>query len=344
MLLAERLELLRAGSRPARRAPTEPASARAPDSTRRPGRAATPRRRGPDLCRPGPCPARSGPRACRRPRPGPSESLTSSPSTIRGRSAARRPAGPRSARVVAVPRIRARDRRAARRDQHPMSSRRASGRVNGRTKKKPTTSVTKPGRQQQGAADQHQRRRRPSSRPGSWPVASARCSAAQRPAALVLDAARRRAGSRRSAARRSAARPISLPDLDDHVDLDDRDEQRRATSRSQPMRAHPPVGEPARRTCRPAHRAAPQTVTRHSASRTIAPLILDSAALALDERDRHLDDPEARPDRAPGQVDLEAVALRTRRRPGRSPPASRAGTRGSRRSRRAAATPSASRA
>ncbi len=37
------------------------------------------------------------------------------------------------------------------------------------------------------------------------------------------------------------------------------------------------------------------------------------AALALGERDRHLDDPEARPQCAPGQVDLEAVALRRHR-------------------------------
>ena len=83
--------------------------------------------------------------------------------------------------------------------------------------------------------------------------------------------------------------------------------------------------------------ATPHSVTRHSASRTIAPLILLVPALALDERDRHLDDPEPAPHGSPGQVDLEAVALRRHLARGRAPPASACGRRGSRRSRRAAA-------
>ena len=47
------------------------------------------------------------------------------------------------------------------------------------------------------------------------------------------------------------------------------------------------------------------------ASSTIARLIFEPPALAVDERDRHLDDAEAGPERAVGRLDLERVARAT---------------------------------
>ena len=65
------------------------------------------------------------------------------------------------------------------------------------------------------------------------------------------------------------------------------------TARTWPARcSHAPAGDPAQRL---AH-----DVAAH----------LGVTDLALDEGDRHLDDASARPDGAPGEVDLEAVALR----------------------------------
>ena len=54
----------------------------------------------------------------------------------------------------------------------------------------------------------------------------------------------------------------------------------------------------------------PHSATLKIASRMFDPLILDLPELAFGERDGHLDDGEAGADGAPGQVDLEAVALR----------------------------------
>ena len=93
-----------------------------------------------------------------------------------------------------------------------------------------------------------------------------------------------------------------------------------------------------RRRCR-----TPHWVTRHSASRTIAPLILVSPRSRSTNVIGTSTTRKPAAHRPPGQVDLEAVALRGDRRVVDALEHARGGRRGSRRWRRAAAMPSARR-
>ena len=68
-----------------------------------------------------------------------------------------------------------------------------------------------------------------------------------------------------------------------------------------------------RRYRRPASAGARRSGTFQIASSTIARLIFEPPDLAVGERDRHLDDAEAGPERAVGRLDLEGVALRVDR-------------------------------
>ncbi len=218
----------------------------------------------------------------------------------------------------------------ARRASNPTSSRRASGRVNGSTKKNPKTSVTKPGVSSRvpptstSAASA-------SSRLGSWPDVTAPRSAlqARAPSRRTIQAPRALSSSSSAHGRQRAD---LLADLHDHVDLDDRHDQERQDQ--QPAhRAHLLLSA-ARPRSRNARSRAPHTVTRQSASRTIVAAHLGRPAHAFHELDRHLDDTEPLLHGAPREVHLEAVARGWRPRPGPASPGSCAGRRGSRRSRR----------
>lgn len=100
---------------------------------------------------------------------------------------------------------------------------RASGRVNGSTKKNPKMSVTNPG-VSSSVPPTRINAASASSLPGIRPVSVDVRSAFQAHAALALDQpGAERALDQQHADRRPAA--DHLADLDDHVDLDDRDDQ-----------------------------------------------------------------------------------------------------------------------
>ena len=182
----------------------------------------------------------------------------------------------------------------------------------------PSTSVTKPGQHASAARRAARASRRGGLRPGGRPSATAALERPPGPAALPAQQPARRAASGRAAS--SSVQPMPIQDETTATTAAISTAERSRSDAQQDAASGSASSRPSRLSARgpataargerePPDRDPPQRLAHDRR------LILLCAALPLGERDRHLDDPEAGPPGAPGQVDLEAVALRGDRRP-----------------------------